>query len=55
MTMVDVTNLNCKEGDEVILFENFEQIQNMANAENTIPYELLTSLSARIKRIYVQE
>jgi alanine racemase len=55
MCMVDVTNVNCREGDEVVVFENFEQIQNMANAENTIPYELLTSLSARIKRVYVQE
>jgi alanine racemase len=55
MCMIDITGLNCKEGDEVIIFENFEQVKNLASAMNTIPYEVLTSISSRVKRIYVQE
>lgn len=55
MCMVDVTNINCKEGDEVVVFENFGQIHNLSVAMNTIPYEVLTSISGRVKRIYIQE
>lgn len=55
MCMVDVSGLNCKEGDEVIIFENFEQIQKLGDAMHTISYEVLTSISARVKRVYVQE
>ena len=53
--MIDVTNLNCNEGDEVVIFESFGQIHNLSVAMNTIPYEVLTSISGRVKRIYVQE
>ncbi len=55
MCMVDVTNINCKEGNEVVVFESFGQIHNLSVAMNTIPYEVLTSISGRVKRIYVQE
>lgn len=55
MTMVDITNIDCKEGEEVIIFENVEQINGLARAINTIPYEVLTNVSARVKRVYVQE
>ena len=55
MTMVDITGVDCKEGDEVIVFETVEQISRMAQALNSIPYEVLTSVSARVKRVYVQE
>lgn len=55
MCMIDISNINCKEGDDVVIFENFEQLQNMAEAMNTITYEVLTSVSARVKRVYVQE
>ncbi len=55
MCMVDVTGINCKEGDEVIIFESFGQIHNLSVAMNTIPYEVLTSISGRVKRVYVQE
>lgn len=55
MCMIDVTGVDCSEGDEVIIFESFEQIKRIADAEHTIPYELLTSLSSRIKRVYIQE
>ncbi|MDP1799723.1 MAG: bifunctional UDP-N-acetylmuramoyl-tripeptide:D-alanyl-D-alanine ligase/alanine racemase [Bacteroidota bacterium] len=55
MCMVDVTDINCQEGDEVIIFENAEQINAMASALNSISYEVLTNVSARVKRVYVQE
>ncbi len=55
MCMIDVTNVDCKEGDEVIIFENNKQLINTAEALGTITYEVLTSVSSRVKRIYVQE
>lgn len=51
MLMVDVTKIDCKEGDEVILFNNQQQIEYMAHKCNTIPYEIITNLSQRIKKI----
>ena len=48
--MVDVTNIECKEGDEVIFFNNQEHILDFAKNTNTIPYEILTSISQRIRR-----
>lgn len=55
MCMIDITGMNCKEGDDVVVFETFGQIHNLSVAMNTIPYEVLTSISSRVKRIYVQE
>lgn len=55
MCMIDVSELPCKEGDEVIVFENYKQIEALAKAMNTIPYEVLTSISTRVKRVYTQE
>ena len=55
MCMVDVTDVKCKEGDEVIIFENAEQINALATALGSIPYEVLTNVSGRVKRVYVQE
>lgn len=55
MCMVDVTHLACQEGDEVVIFESHDQIQQMASAMNTIPYEVLTNVSGRVKRVYIQE
>jgi Alr-MurF fusion protein len=55
MCMIDITGINCKEGDEVIIFENAEQINRMAAAMQTIPYEVLTNVSGRVKRVYIQE
>jgi len=53
MIMVDVTNIDCNEGDEVILFNSQKMIEEISNNLNTIPYELLTMISQRIKRILV--
>lgn len=55
MIMVDVTAVGCREGDEVIIFGSAEHIWKTANVLNTIPYEVLTNVSSRVKRVYVQE
>lgn len=51
MIMVDVTKIDCKEGDEVIVFNHQQHIEYMAHKCETIPYEILTGLSQRIKRL----
>ena len=54
MLMLDITNINCKEGDEVsIIDENYITAEDLGERTNTISYEILTSLSSRIKRIVV--
>lgn len=55
MTMVDITGVDCHEGDEAIIFENVHQVNQLALTLNTIPYEVLTNVSARVKRVYIQE
>ncbi|MFD1294914.1 alanine racemase [Lutibacter holmesii] len=50
MIMVDVTNINCSEGDTVLIYKNQEHIEDLAKKSNTIPYELLTAISQRINR-----
>lgn len=55
MLMVDVSEINCKEGDEVILFGENPPIKEVAEKVGTIPYEILTSISARVKRVYYKE
>lgn len=51
MIMVDITNINCKEGDEVIIFNSQEMIQNITDIAETIPYEILTAISQRVKKM----
>ncbi|MBJ2174251.1 alanine racemase [Aureibaculum sp. A20] len=51
MIMVDVTNINCEEGDEVVIFNSQQTIIELASAIDTIPYEILTAISQRVKRI----
>ena len=53
MIMVDVTGIDCEEGDEVILFDSREELLFMARQANTISYEVLTALGPRIKRVFV--
>lgn len=55
MCMVDVTDIKCSEGDEVCVFESADQIAALAEAMGTIPYEVLTGISGRVKRVYIQE
>ncbi|MCA6361649.1 MAG: bifunctional UDP-N-acetylmuramoyl-tripeptide:D-alanyl-D-alanine ligase/alanine racemase [Bacteroidetes bacterium] len=55
MCMLDVTDIDCEEGDEVIVFSPEHPIGELAAAMETIPYEVLTNVSARVKRVYYQE
>ncbi len=55
MCMIDITGMNVKEGDEVIIFGKDYLITELASSINTIPYEILTAISRRVKRIYFQE
>ncbi len=55
MTMIDITGIDAAEGDEVIVFGNGLPIENVAKSAGTIPYEILTGISQRVKRIYFQE
>lgn len=53
MIMVNITDIDCKEGDEVIVFGNSVSAENLAASANTISYELVASISQRIKRIFI--
>lgn len=56
MTMVDITHIpTAHEGDEVIIFGPQMPIHDVAQSINTIPYEILTNTSERVKRIFVTE
>ena len=55
MLMVDITTINCKEGDTVIIFGESPTVTFMANQLKTIPYEILTSISQRVKRVFYRE
>lgn len=55
MCMIDITGIPAAEGDEVIIFSGSHPITGLAKAMNTIPYEVLTSISRRVKRVYYQE
>ena len=55
MLMVDVTNIDCKEGNTVIIFGENPTVNFMAKQLNTIPYEVLTSISQRVKRVFFRE
>ncbi|WP_158962228.1 bifunctional UDP-N-acetylmuramoyl-tripeptide:D-alanyl-D-alanine ligase/alanine racemase [Myroides fluvii] len=55
MLMVDVTAIECKEGDEVIIFGEDLPTTVIADAIHTIPYEIITSVSQRVKRIFFEE
>ncbi|SFE45303.1 bifunctional UDP-N-acetylmuramoyl-tripeptide:D-alanyl-D-alanine ligase/alanine racemase [Flavobacterium xueshanense] len=55
MLMVDVTDIECAEGDQVIVFGESPTVTYMAQKLNTIPYEILTSISQRVKRVFYRE
>lgn len=52
MTMIDVTGAEVKKGDEVILFGKIPDIATLAESIGTIPYELLTGIGTRVKRLF---
>ena len=53
--MIDVTGVEVKEGDEVIIFGKENSITDLAASIDTIPYEILTGISERVKRIYLKD
>jgi alanine racemase len=55
MCMVDISGIDANENDEVIIFGEKYSVNDIANDLQTIPYEVLTSISRRVKRIYFQE
>lgn len=55
MVMIDITHVAASEGDEVILFGAKPSIQDLAIWADTIPYEILTNISSRVKRVFVSE
>jgi len=54
MMMVDVTHIDCQEGDEVIIFNATYTAEKLSEAVDSIPYELITSISKRVKRIFYE-
>lgn len=55
VAMIDVTGINCNEGDMVEIFGNNLPVTVLSDVLDTIPYEVLTSVSNRVKRIYLME
>ncbi|HEY9000562.1 MAG TPA: bifunctional UDP-N-acetylmuramoyl-tripeptide:D-alanyl-D-alanine ligase/alanine racemase [Mucilaginibacter sp.] len=55
MTMLNVSNVDVREGDDVIVFNDQLTIEELAREIHTIPYEILTNISQRVKRVYFYE
>lgn len=53
--MIDVTGIECSVGDSVEIFGKKAPLQRLADSLDTIPYEILTSVSPRVKRVYYRE
>jgi len=53
--MIDVTDIPCKEGDTVEIFGDDLPVTVLSDILDTIPYEVLTGISNRVKRIYFQD
>ena len=55
MTMIDITGIpDVKEGDEVVVFGKELSVSRLAIWAQTIPYEILTSVSQRVRRVYFE-
>lgn len=55
MIMVDITKIECNEGDEVLIFGEKNTAEKLAQQVNSISYEMITAISQRIKRVILQE
>jgi len=53
--MVDLTGIEAKENDDVIIFNSDHSVTSLAEAGSTIPYEVLSRISRRVKRVYFHE
>jgi len=51
MIIVNISDINCNEGDDVLIYKNQQHIENLSKSLNTIPYELLTTISQRVRRV----
>lgn len=54
MLMVNITNIDCQEGDEVVIFDKDVSIVTLTSKIQSISYELLTAVSQRVKRVIVR-
>ena len=54
MTMVDVTGVDCKVGDTVMIFGEDPTVSEIAGILGTIPYEIMASVPRRIERVIVR-
>ena len=54
MCMLDVTDIPCRAGDLAYLFNAAHPVAELATTLGTIPYEVLTSIAGRVKRVYVR-
>lgn len=52
MTMVNISGIDAREGDEAIIFGKEQEVKEVAQAMGTIPYEVLTGISERVKRVF---
>jgi alanine racemase len=55
MLMVDVSEISCIEGDSVVIFGESPTVIYLAEKLQTIPYEILTGISQRVKRVFYRE
>ncbi|MDO5447716.1 MAG: bifunctional UDP-N-acetylmuramoyl-tripeptide:D-alanyl-D-alanine ligase/alanine racemase [Prevotellaceae bacterium] len=55
VALIDVTDIDCKEGDAVEIFGDNLPVTVLSDILDTIPYEVLTSISPRVKRVYFQD
>lgn len=55
VAMIDLTDIPCSEGDSVEIFGPDLTVSELAKKLDTIPYEILTAVSNRVKKIYFQD
>jgi alanine racemase len=55
MSMIDLTDIEVEEGEEVIVFGKEVSVIDLAKSINTIPYELFTGIGERVKRVFFTE
>ena len=55
MTMIEVTGLDVKEEDEVVIYNDINNLNMISKAIQKSPYELLTAISKRVQRIYIRD
>lgn len=55
MIMIDITGIDCKEGDEVIIFDAKDKASTVAEHAGTISYELITAIASRVKRVVIED